>query len=659
MYQANNLSQFLGILDKYSNYKGKYYRGQLSKYETIISSVSRNSGLISNEFRLYSESQALKQDEFKDITTPIDYLAKMQHYGIPTRLIDFTVDPLVALFFSVQNIDVKSDSIVYVFIRKGLSKESKHVRLLSLLAKLINYDIPFVQKQYFAIYNEIISHEEIIDYSSKPAFIGYEEEINYQNNRIRNQKGTFVICCNTLNNGLIQHHIEPLNDIPTVTIRIPHEYKKLIKQELDEKYSINDTYIYPELPSVATYLIEKYKDNNFSYENEYTIVNSEDVSVLTAKRISIVVVLEKSLHIQHIKDIGRRVIDKYAKNYDVVWVYIAKSFSDYTISNWIITGQWISSTLKNKPNPIGVQDTDGYFWSESDSYTAVTAYFEGNVFEEDKKLFVLNIKTFSTIKSAFDKLNDVFRKEDFEKFKLQFNSQKELIDKTYSIFSEFGLSRDKNFSNFLSNFSLATCSLSNISHWIERTDLKKQSIKYQVKKCLIDVEEHLNRIENESIIWKENLNVTDKDFDTIHPSNISKTEFHYNKTLPIDPNAIIVTIDLDIHIDSDNTIQVKGDTNLFDKANLLLSIKNGKGKIYGQSNADVLNGFFNFGKFSIRGKGYDTGLYYAEVSLSIPNTQHKDFVKRSGIEYENLTGSLIDRTGIGPTLNYIQTFEIS
>ncbi|WP_269079324.1 FRG domain-containing protein [Lysinibacillus xylanilyticus] len=298
---------------------------------------------MSNEFRLYSESQVLKEDEFKDITTPIDYLAKMQHYGIPTRLIDLTVDPLIALFFSVQNIDVESDSLVYVFIKKGLSKDSKHVRLLSLLPKLENYDIPFVQKQYFAIYNETISQEEIIDYSTKPAFIKYEEKISYQNNRIRNQKGTFVICNNTLNNGLIEHQIEPLIDTPTVTIRIPHEYKNLIKQELDEKYSINDTYIYPELPSVATYLIEKYKDSNFSYENKYTIVNIEDISKLTAKRISVVVVLEKRLNIQQIKDIGRKVINKYVKE---IYLYMLLCSPLQLIYELYLCGKIVFDSIK-------------------------------------------------------------------------------------------------------------------------------------------------------------------------------------------------------------------------------------------------------------------------------------------------------------------------
>lgn len=49
----------------------------------------------------------------------LEWLAIMQHYGAPTRMLDFTYSPYVALFFSITN--GSSDSTVYFFNKRGIS----------------------------------------------------------------------------------------------------------------------------------------------------------------------------------------------------------------------------------------------------------------------------------------------------------------------------------------------------------------------------------------------------------------------------------------------------------------------------------------------------------------------------------------------------------
>ncbi len=75
-----------------------------------------------------------------------------------------------------------------------------------------------------------------------------------------------MICGNDLQNEEIQKQVKSLDSIKAnLFICIPYEHKLAIKNKFDQRHLINKTTIYPEFPSVADYIIEKYKETKHFY----------------------------------------------------------------------------------------------------------------------------------------------------------------------------------------------------------------------------------------------------------------------------------------------------------------------------------------------------------------------------------------------------------
>lgn len=121
-------------LDKYEI----FYRGENKFFETTTPGIFRNG--LKNEHKIFRELELRYPAIFDSAQSTIDKLAIMQHYGLPTRLLDLTTNPLLALYMAIDNhnIDGFNPTIKIVFVKKKKIKyyDSDTVTVLANFAKI-------------------------------------------------------------------------------------------------------------------------------------------------------------------------------------------------------------------------------------------------------------------------------------------------------------------------------------------------------------------------------------------------------------------------------------------------------------------------------------------------------------------------------------------
>ncbi len=508
MKQINNIKDYLKFIEQRHANNSLFFRGQLEKFDGFPPTIARDSEFIAHENEMIQETLQKKYDEFNNLDTPLKKLAKMQHYGIPTRLVDLTTDALVALYFAVENVEDKSPGNIYIFDEKGYSINSREANLLSLIPFIADRDLNNVVLEYRKQYNEIITLNEVLNIIGKPIFINYSVELEDSNPRLLNQLGTFLICTNKFVDGKITDELMSLEKFcPVEVIRIPFEYKKEIKQRLDLDYDINSSKEYPELNNFADYIKNKYK-TSLPVDVSYSIVNIKDVSIATAKRKSITVELHDQSEIDGIKNLVMGIMNEYKNDTDVIWMYVARNTDDLIACNWFLICQWINPHLNKKYRPTTLgQFESGYYWVFSKSYSIDSDVMQLSFENDDKTLLLSHKEIWNDFLKVYLILKKSLNEFGWDRFAQELNSRKSEISKLYKKLQNFGLSHNKDFDDFLYEFTDCINEIDNLHYILDNTSIQISGKQFLVEKTFHRSDKKISKICTEISQWENTLQI--------------------------------------------------------------------------------------------------------------------------------------------------------
>ena len=269
-YVCGNVQDFIRAIDeltkKYPN-KEYFFRGHSSYEYKLIPSLYRNKDYYENEDLMYMDFKTQFYNELSH-KKYIEILTTMQHYNMPTRLLDTTSNPLVSLYMTVDKVDVDyiDELIGEVIVMNENKKNVKYsdsnaVTLLSSLAvletkykqELYEKIVESIEKNDPSIYKECLSYKRFVAevrnelayfdesfFSPEVLLSPKHVKVGMINERIIAQSGSFILF--GLYDYINGNHVE-LDTV--VKERIFVVNKKNILKQL-ELLNISDSTMYPD-----------------------------------------------------------------------------------------------------------------------------------------------------------------------------------------------------------------------------------------------------------------------------------------------------------------------------------------------------------------------------------------------------------------------------
>ncbi|RAZ81742.1 hypothetical protein DDV93_22385 [Cereibacter johrii] len=121
---VTSLTGFIRKIEQtYSSASGDlFYRGHPDLSYKLTPSIFRTESFRSAEKNIIYRAMSESPKEFDGDQYFFDKLVRAQHYGIPTRLLDLTINPLIALFFACEKNPTARSQVVVLEVPKGDAK---------------------------------------------------------------------------------------------------------------------------------------------------------------------------------------------------------------------------------------------------------------------------------------------------------------------------------------------------------------------------------------------------------------------------------------------------------------------------------------------------------------------------------------------------------
>lgn len=273
---AESVGEFLALLYQSPAEHGTetFFRGHNDARYELTPSLARKWGngdwqFMPSEDRLCKELLIAHHDEFQGDDYCFDRLVRMQHYGLPTRLLDISGNPLVALFFACsckpEQREIDGEVIVFQVASDGVKYyDSDTVSCLSNLSNLtyeqkngidLNLDQDRFNQTDVArkLLHHIKSEKGFFEGRIVPDHLGSIICVKAKrtNTRIKSQSGAF----------LLFGHEATLPDAGQDGIKISRvtiKNKAYILDQLD-RININATTVYPSIDQTAAHLRDQHQ----------------------------------------------------------------------------------------------------------------------------------------------------------------------------------------------------------------------------------------------------------------------------------------------------------------------------------------------------------------------------------------------------------------
>jgi hypothetical protein len=250
-------------------FRGEKFNG----WRTLPKVFRPDVGIYEHEKKAVRDLISIHPQEFQHDETMFDRLVRMQHYELPTRLLDVTSNPLVALYFASDEYSVDDEprdgKIQALFLPEERQRyfDSDRVSCMANLANLTGkekrelntaFKLPEDEFNGSDIVKRLLSFVRI----EKPHF---EPIINPQhlrlpvfvrpkmsNRRIIAQSGAFIIYGSYRTSSK-----EVDTDLRLLRAIVPAELKPEIRDQL-ERLGIHASSLFPEIDKAASFIVRRY-----------------------------------------------------------------------------------------------------------------------------------------------------------------------------------------------------------------------------------------------------------------------------------------------------------------------------------------------------------------------------------------------------------------